>query len=52
MSIRFWKWVVVVLLAAAVVIALRHSLRSQDGPGLGQRPPADAELHLTEAGPV
>ena len=46
MTLRFLKWLIVVLLAAAVVLALRHSLREPaDGPGLGHtddRPPAAA----------
>jgi hypothetical protein len=35
-TIRFWKWLIVVLAAAAVVIALRHSLETpEDDPTLG-----------------
>lgn len=37
MTIRFWKWLIVVLAAAAVVIALRHSLeRPEDDLTLGR----------------
>ena len=37
MTIRFWKWLIVVLAAAAVVIALRHSLETpEDDPTLGR----------------
>jgi hypothetical protein len=38
LTLRFWKWLLVVVLAAAIVVALRHSLRDPvDGPGLGGR---------------
>ncbi len=37
MSIRFVKWLIVVLLAAAVVVALREALRDPvKGPDLGR----------------
>ena len=37
MTIRFWKWLIVVLAAAAVVTALRHSLETpDDDPTLGR----------------
>ena len=37
MTIRFWKWLIVVLAAAAVVVALRHSLETpEDDPTLGR----------------
>jgi len=38
LTLRFWKWLLVVLLAAALVVALRHSLRDPaEGPDLGGR---------------
>jgi hypothetical protein len=43
MSIRFIKWLIVVLLAAAVVLALRETLRDPvDDPGLGRLEPGAA----------
>jgi hypothetical protein len=40
MSIRFVKWLIVVLLAAAVVLALREALRDPvEGPDLGRLEP-------------
>jgi hypothetical protein len=37
MTIRFWKWLIVVLAAAAIVLALRHSMETpEDDPTLGR----------------
>jgi hypothetical protein len=47
MTIRFWKWLIVVLAAAAVVVALRHSLETpEDDPTLGG---TTAPVHSTKA---
>ena len=39
MILRFWKWLIVVLVAAALVVAIRHSLSEADGPEFGSHPP-------------
>jgi hypothetical protein len=51
MTIRFWKWLIVVLAAAALVIALRHSLETPaDDPTIGLTPaPAVSHARTTAA---
>ncbi len=44
MILRFWKWLIVVLAAAAIVVALRHANdTAADDPSIGRLPPAPAE---------
>ncbi len=48
MTLRFWKWLIVVLAAAAVVIALRHSLETpEDDPTVGHEAAPLLTLHTT-----
>jgi hypothetical protein len=52
MTIRFWKWLIVVLAAAAIVIALRNSMETaEDDPTLGRTTaPAVSSEPTNEAG--
>ena len=49
MTLRFWKWLIVVLAAAAIVVALRHANDSaEDDPSIGRHLSPDA-LQFTDS---
>jgi hypothetical protein len=53
MTLRFWKWLIVVLAAAAIVLALRHANEAADhDPAVGRQQSPDARPLAGAPGPV
>lgn len=51
MTLRFWKWLIVVLAAAAIVLALRHANEAADhDPAVGRQHSSDARPLAVSAG--